>query len=52
MLETGIKLRFRAPNRVLDAIVQFWGFRAGIRSLGAIDIDQLSYVFEIGAGVW
>jgi hypothetical protein len=51
-LETGIKLRFRAPNRVLGAIVQFWGFRAGIRGLGGIDIDKLTYVFEIGAGVW
>ena len=51
-LETGIKLRFRSPNRVLGVLAHFWGFRAGVRGLGGIDIDELTYVFEIGAGVW
>ena len=48
----GIKLRFRAPNRILGSITNFWGFRAGVKSVGAFDIDDLSYIIEIGAGVW
>jgi hypothetical protein len=52
VLETGIKLRFRAPNRVFGAITNFWGFRAGIKNTGWFDIDHLSYVIEVGAGVW
>ena len=52
VLETGVKFRFRAPNRVFGAITDFWGFRAGVKSLGAIDIEHLSYVIEVGAGVW
>jgi len=52
VLEAGIKLRFRAPNRVLNTIMNFWGFRAGVKNVGAIDIERLSYVLEIGAGVW
>ena len=50
--EAGIKLRFRAPNRILGSITNFWGFRAGVKSVGAFDIDELSYIIEIGAGVW
>jgi hypothetical protein len=50
--EAGIKLRFRAPNRILGSITNFWGFRAGVKSVGAFDIDDLSYIIEIGAGVW
>jgi len=52
VLETGIKLRFRAPNRVFGAITNFWGFRAGIKNTGWFDIEHLSYVIEVGAGVW
>ena len=52
VLEAGIKLRFRAPNRVLDWITPFWGLRAGIKNVGAFDIDHLTYVLELGAGVW
>ena len=52
VLEAGFKLRFRAPNRILDSIMSFWGFRAGVKSVGAIDVDRFSYVLEIGAGVW
>jgi hypothetical protein len=52
VLEAGIKLRFRAPNRILGSITNFWGFRAGVKSVGAFDIDGFSYIIEIGAGVW
>ena len=52
VLEAGIKLRFRAPNRVLGSITNFWGFRAGVKNVGAFDIDRFSYMIEIGAGVW
>lgn len=50
--EAGIKLRFRAPNRALEAIMNFWGVRLGVKSVGAMDIDRLSYIIEVGAGVW
>ena len=52
MLEIGVKFRFRAPNRVFGAITDFWGFRAGVRNIGAIDVENISYVLELGACVW
>jgi hypothetical protein len=52
VMETGVKFRFRAPNRAFSWMTEFWGFRAGIKSVGAFDIDHLMYVIEIGAGVW
>jgi hypothetical protein len=52
VMEAGIKLRFRAPNRLLGAITNFWGFRAGVKNVGGMDIDRFTYVLEIGAGVW
>ena len=50
--EAGFKFRFRAPNRVFGALTEFWGVRVGVKSLGAMDIEDLSYIFEVGAGVW
>ena len=50
-LELGIKFRFRSPVS-LGLITNFWGFRMGIKNIGAIDIDHMKYVFEFGAGVW
>jgi hypothetical protein len=52
VVEAGFKLRFRAPNRILGSITNFWGFRAGVKNVGAFDIDRFSYIIEIGAGVW
>jgi len=52
VLETGVKFRFRAPNKAFSWMTNFWGFRAGIKNVGAFDITNLTYVIEIGAGVW
>ena len=55
VLETGVKLRVnisRSPLRFLGVLTPFWGVRAGIKNYGFTDIDRLTYVFEVGAGVW
>jgi len=55
VFETGIKLRGNvkySPLKFLGFLSDFWGVRLGIKNRGFMDIDQLTYVFEIGAGVW
>ena len=52
VLETGVKFRFRAPSKALSWPMNFWGLRAGVRSVGAMDITHLGFVIELGAGVW
>jgi len=53
VLETGVKFRAQlghSPLKFLTFFTDFWGFRAGIKNYGFFDIDQLTYVLEIGAG--
>lgn len=53
VLETGVKLRAQlghSPLKFLTFFTDFWGFRAGIKNYGFFDIDELTYVLEIGAG--
>lgn len=52
VVETGVRFRFRAPSKALSWMTNFWGLRAGIKSLGAFDVEKLGFVLEIGAGVW
>ena len=55
VLETGIKLRANiehSPMKFLGFFTDFWGVRAGIKNTGAMDIDNLTYVLEVGAGAW
>jgi len=55
VFETGIKFRVNmqhSPLKFLTKLTDFWGFRVGIKNLGAFDIDRLVYVIEIGAGTW
>jgi hypothetical protein len=55
VLETGLKFRANlghTPLKFLNFLTDFWGARIGIRNYGFFDIDQLTYVLEIGAGVW
>jgi hypothetical protein len=52
VFETGVKFRFRAPNKAFSWMTNFWGLRAGIKNVGAWDIKNLTYVIELGAGVW
>ncbi len=55
VLETGFKFRAnisRTPLRFLTFFTDFWGVRAGVKNTGFFDIERLTYVFEVGAGVW
>lgn len=55
VLETGIKFRAQighSPLKFLSFLTDFWGVRAGIKNTGAMDIDNLTYVLEVGAGAW
>ena len=53
--EVGIKMRGNvkySPLKFLGVLTDFWGVRLGVKAWGFMQIDELSYVFEIGAGVW
>ena len=53
--EAGIKLRGNvsySPLRFLGVLWDLWGVRLGVKAWGFMEIDELSYVFEFGAGVW
>ncbi|MDH5198853.1 MAG: hypothetical protein OEY20_16550 [Gemmatimonadota bacterium] len=55
VLETGLKFRFNlshSPMKFLSVLTDFWGFSAGIKNYGFFRIDRLTYVFQLGAGVW
>ena len=55
VFETGIKLRGNvsySPLKFLRFLSPFWGVRLGIKNIGFMDIKNLNYVIEIGAGVW
>ena len=53
--EAGIKVRGNvtySPLKFLGVLTNFWGVRLGVKARGFMKVDDLSYVFEIGAGVW
>ena len=55
VFETGIKIRGNvkySPLKFLGVLTDFWGIRLGIKNKGFWSINNLDYVFEIGAGVW
>ncbi len=56
MFETGMRFRVNLAGTFLKPITKvttpLWGLRAGIRNLGFADIDRLTFVIEVGAGVW
>jgi hypothetical protein len=55
VLEAGIKFRAnitKSPLRFLSFLTEYMGLRAGIKNKGFFDINRLTYVIEIGAGVW
>jgi hypothetical protein len=55
VLETGVKLRANVagtPLKFLSRLTDFWGLRLGIKNTGFIDIDNMTYVIEFGAGSW
>ena len=54
-LETGVKFRANLGGsalKFLNFLTDFWGLRFGVLNKGFFDISKLTYVFEIGAGVW
>jgi hypothetical protein len=53
VLETGLKFRVNmahTPLKFLTFFTDYWGFRAGVKNRGFFKINELTYVFEIGAG--
>lgn len=55
VLETGVKLRANVsgtPLKFLTKLTDFWGLRLGVKNTGFINIDNMTYVIEIGAGSW
>jgi hypothetical protein len=55
VFETGLKFRGNvrySPLKFLGVLTEFWGARIGIKNRGFMDINELTYIFEIGAGVW
>jgi len=55
VFETGLKFRAnveKSPLKFLRVLTPFWGVRTGIKMLGFADISRLSFVVEVGAGVF
>ena len=55
VFETGIKLRGNvkySPLKFLGVLSDFWGVRFGFKNKGYMKINEITYVIEIGAGVW
>jgi len=55
VFETGIKIRGNvkySPLKFLGVLTDFWGVRFGMKNRGFWAINNITYVFEIGAGVW
>lgn len=55
VLEAGIKFRGNvsySPLKFLSFLSPFWGLRLGIKNEGFMKINKISYILELGAGVW
>ena len=53
--ETGVKFRgnlAHTPLKFMTLLTDFWGLRVGLKYLGFAAVDDLSFVVEVGAGVW
>jgi len=53
-VETGVKIRARIPAKARPFVLgySFGGMRFGVQALGFTRVDQLRFVWEIGAGAW
>jgi hypothetical protein len=53
-IETGVKFRFRVPGKIKPVMLfhQFGGVRFGVRTNRLDQIQNLRFIFEIGAGVF
>ena len=54
VVETGFRFRAKLPERFRPFVLgySFGGLRAGIQAIGFARVDQLRFVWEIGAGAW
>jgi hypothetical protein len=55
VFETGLKFRGNvkfSPLKFLSFLTDFLGARIGVKNRGFMKIEELTYLFEIGAGVW
>jgi hypothetical protein len=53
VFETGLKFRVNineTPLKALSFFTDYWGLRMGIRNRGFFDVNNLTYVLELGAG--
>jgi len=54
VVETGVKFRANLPSRMRPFVLgyTFGGMRFGVQALGFSQIDQLRFIWEVGAGAW
>jgi hypothetical protein len=53
-VETGVKLRVTLPAKLRPFVLgyTFGGMRFGVQALGFKRVDQLRFIWELGAGAW
>jgi hypothetical protein len=53
-VEAGVKIRARLPAKMRPFVLgySFGGLRFGVQALGFKQVDQLRFIWEIGAGAW
>jgi hypothetical protein len=54
VVETGYRFRARIPRKMRPFVLgySFGGLRFGVQALGFSQVDQLRFIWEIGAGAW
>ena len=54
VVETGVKFRAKLPSKMRPFVLgySFGGMRIGVQALGFSQIDQLRFIWEVGAGAW
>ena len=54
VVETGVKIRAQLPRKMRPFVLgySFGGLRFGVQALGFAHVDQLRFIWEIGAGAW
>jgi hypothetical protein len=52
--ELGVRIRAEVPGKLRPFVLgyHFGGFRLGIQALGTSGLEDLRFVFEVGAGAW
>ncbi|HZL85276.1 MAG TPA: hypothetical protein VFD07_07875, partial [Candidatus Krumholzibacteria bacterium] len=53
--ETGIRFRANirhSPLSFMSKLMDFWGLRGGIQYKGLLPVNEVTFVVEVGSGVW